>query len=392
MKALNYFELEAILAKLKDNLILAKLENVCVLEQSVFIKFYHKNYGIKWLLIDLKSPPIILLSDTKPLETKGLIKPISLFFKKHGFRKSVKNISLAIKPDRRVFFDLDNFKMEIILIDKAKNLKLFTSEKNMYFLKPREINKAVLTINKNIEVRTYDEIEKEYYLSKRLEKIKSTTVVTKKIEDSKVLEKLINTLSELKLKPYKDIINNLKNIKDLNQMDNLNTFSGYLDLTKSVHENLAILAKKNKTNQASILKLEKRVSDLKNNKATLVPKNKSILSELKIKGHRLQISDFLIEFGKNAKNNLDLLRAAKPWDLWMHLKNLPSSHILIRKNKKQRVNKEDLLKIAKYFLEKNRKFGSYEFVFSEVRFIHPIKGDKLGRVKMSKYQSFIIKI
>jgi len=42
---------------------------------------------------------------------------------------------------------------------------------------------------------------------------------------------------------------------------------------------------------------------------------------------------FKIMLGKNEKGNIELLKEAKKRDIWLHLKNIPSSHVIIRTNK-----------------------------------------------------------
>ena len=44
--------------------------------------------------------------------------------------------------------------------------------------------------------------------------------------------------------------------------------------------------------------------------------------------------DYKISIGKNQKGNLKLLKEAKMSDIWMHVKDIPSSHVIIRSDKK----------------------------------------------------------
>ena len=45
--------------------------------------------------------------------------------------------------------------------------------------------------------------------------------------------------------------------------------------------------------------------------------------------------DYKIMVGKNQKGNQKLLKEAKMSDIWMHIKDIPSSHVIIRSNKQQ---------------------------------------------------------
>jgi predicted ribosome quality control (RQC) complex YloA/Tae2 family protein len=42
---------------------------------------------------------------------------------------------------------------------------------------------------------------------------------------------------------------------------------------------------------------------------------------------------YKISLGKNEKGNIELLKSAKRSDIWLHLKDMPSTHVIIRTNK-----------------------------------------------------------
>ena len=46
------------------------------------------------------------------------------------------------------------------------------------------------------------------------------------------------------------------------------------------------------------------------------------------------LEGFKIMLGKNEKGNIELLKNAKKNDIWMHLKDMPSAHIIIKTDKK----------------------------------------------------------
>ncbi|HIP59025.1 MAG TPA: DUF814 domain-containing protein [Campylobacterales bacterium] len=46
------------------------------------------------------------------------------------------------------------------------------------------------------------------------------------------------------------------------------------------------------------------------------------------------IEGYKIRLGKNEKGNIALLKSAKMSDIWMHLKDMPSTHVIIRNDKK----------------------------------------------------------
>jgi predicted ribosome quality control (RQC) complex YloA/Tae2 family protein len=89
-----------------------------------------------------------------------------------------------------------------------------------------------------------------------------------------------------------------------------------------------------------------------------------------------------------------LLRKAKPWYLWMHLKDLPGNHLFVEKNKNRELNQKELLLAAKELIKfKKEKLSGENFPvqYTEVRFIRPIKGDKLGRVRVQQEQVLVVR-
>lgn len=105
--------------------------------------------------------------------------------------------------------------------------------------------------------------------------------------------------------------------------------------------------------------------------------------------------------GKSAKDNMGLLRQARPWDLWFHLKDWPSSHGVIFRNRGENLPQETLEAAARWlaqesFGEKSKsqspllKGEKLTVLFTECRFVRPIKGDRLGRVTYQEAKQFVI--
>ena len=62
------------------------------------------------------------------------------------------------------------------------------------------------------------------------------------------------------------------------------------------------------------------------------PKNQ-ISADLKSQYESFFVSGVKISVGKNKNENIALLRDAKANDIWMHLRNIPSSHLIIHCSK-----------------------------------------------------------
>ena len=90
--------------------------------------------------------------------------------------------------------------------------------------------------------------------------------------------------------------------------------------------------------------------------------------------------------GKNAKDNVQLLKSSQPWELWFHLKDYPSAYAITRRNKGVTIAHNEMIKMATWFATecfKNKKEKSpthIEVIVAETRFVKLLKGDRLGRV------------
>jgi predicted ribosome quality control (RQC) complex YloA/Tae2 family protein len=53
---------------------------------------------------------------------------------------------------------------------------------------------------------------------------------------------------------------------------------------------------------------------------------------MKIYTHTIGSINYTIKIGQNAKENWELIDNSEPFDLWFHLDNYPSSHVIISQN------------------------------------------------------------
>jgi|GEM_PF-1056954 len=109
------------------------------------------------------------------------------------------------------------------------------------------------------------------------------------------------------------------------------------------------------------------------------PENRPETRQLKLE------SGAIAWIGKSAADNLKLLRQARAWDFWLHLKDSPSAYAIVRREKNQKIPQAELDKIGVWLLSQSqlaKKSPSAEsdILVVECRYVRPIKGDKLGRV------------
>ncbi len=90
--------------------------------------------------------------------------------------------------------------------------------------------------------------------------------------------------------------------------------------------------------------------------------------------------------GKSAADNLALLRQAKAWDYWLHLRDYPGAHAIIHRQRDQLISEGEIFEVAEWVAKESLSSKSLlvgqkiAIVMVECRFVRPIKGDKLGRV------------
>jgi predicted ribosome quality control (RQC) complex YloA/Tae2 family protein len=122
----------------------------------------------------------------------------------------------------------------------------------------------------------------------------------------------------------------------------------------------------------------------------LLPKKaKSQRKKEKIKECELfWIDDYKVLIGRNAKENQALLKIAKSNDLWMHIRNIPSSHLII-KTDKQNLPQAVIEKAAKLCVDFSlTQAGDYEVDYCKRRFVKIQEG---ANVEYDKYQTIRVR-
>ena len=93
-----------------------------------------------------------------------------------------------------------------------------------------------------------------------------------------------------------------------------------------------------------------------------------------------------IKYGKNAKENWDLIENASPNDLWFHIDDYPSTHVILEYNESDNVNIEAYInECVELCIEKTPKIKSYIPKLNKVKVIYTKvenikKGKSVGEV------------
>jgi predicted ribosome quality control (RQC) complex YloA/Tae2 family protein len=122
----------------------------------------------------------------------------------------------------------------------------------------------------------------------------------------------------------------------------------------------------------------------------LIPKRaKSKKKKEKLKECELfWIDDYKVLVGRNSQENQKLLQLAKANDIWMHIRDIPSSHILI-KTDKQNLPKSVIESASKLCVDFSvKRAGEYEVDYTKRKFVKVQNG---SNVLYNKYETIRVR-
>jgi len=352
--------------------------------------------------------------------------------------KSDKVLIFTIKPksqykQKTIFFRLEftGKYTNAILLDENKvvieALRHIDASKSYRVVKP---NVALLPLKpfqaKKEEPQPFDV---EEFLEQNYKKLYEKKLQRKKLQKLHSIQKKIATLqknlqklpsaSELleKSDEYSKIANiilaNLHTIKPYDKSLKAFDFEGNeieialpQDIAKNrISEYFFNLAKRAKSKAKNITiekeNLEGKLSFFKNIKwaieqssdiyelELLVPKQaKSRQKKEKQRvGELFWIEGYKILVGRNAKENIELLKEAKANDIWMHVRDIPGSHVIIRTSK-QNLPESLLQSAAKLCVDfSTNKAGNYLVDYTKRKFVKLKEG---SNVEYDKYKTISV--
>jgi predicted ribosome quality control (RQC) complex YloA/Tae2 family protein len=101
-------------------------------------------------------------------------------------------------------------------------------------------------------------------------------------------------------------------------------------------------------------------------------------------GELFWIEDYKVLVGRNSSENQKLLEIAKANDIWMHIRDIPSSHVIIRTDK-QSLPESVIASAAKLCVDFSiQRAGDYEVDYTKRKFIRVQEG---SNVLYNQYQT-----
>jgi predicted ribosome quality control (RQC) complex YloA/Tae2 family protein len=411
------------------------LQDVWSSGDTLFLEFY-TSQGSLWLGLDLQieAPRLRVLAE-KPKSSKTP-KPAMLFVKAHFVPRRLTEFLVDTK-DRILMFQFDKAaetfskkskrslenKIEVILVPHAGNLRAFAGGKNISWHKPKELPHAELqseipafewdldAILESSRGKPQFENQKEESRSET-----ATVVLTAKAKElQKVIQKKSGALQK--------ILESLPQLEEIEQWIQLGEWLKWnsapspglrekFDAQKSLAENrdgafaqAKLLKRKregglerHKTLSLEIEKLRAQLETIDKEPQDLPAKPLGLKQKITYEGRTLHLEVGLqAVMGKSAKDNLSLLRKARAWDYWLHLRDYPSAHAIIFREKSQKVSELDLQKVGQWLVQQSlsKKVilsgGQFTALLAECRFVRPVKGSP-GKVIYQHERTFSIRM
>lgn len=422
LKSLKFSELEKIASEL-DLWSGAQVQEITGTSNEVGLRLHTKQENLfLWLDLNAQRPMLLGFSERFPFHRKQ-IKPVHLFMKAHVENAILKQARIKESAGRVLFacFEKDevNISIEIRLMPHARNLSVEVksvegkNDKSVSWAPLSELPPHVESqVDKANEDRSWKDISQEWLALRKSKKTQNSTeqnevkVLKKDLKKKeKAYEKVASLLNGKEEKLWLEVANWLQQNAVNEKLTDLHMpgeFSEKIDIQKSRIwniENCFEKFKKEKQKKQGRIKQKKLLADeidkikkaIEDPKPIKVQEQKSpnLLYQAQVKGRQKKLREGLIAYkGRSGKENILLLRKAKPWHLWIHLKEEPSAHIILSFNKKDKPSLQEVEKAFQWLVEEHfkkadlRNLGSKEEVIvAECRFVQPIKGDRLGRVR-----------
>lgn len=381
---------------------------------------------------------------TAKLTAKNYNAPFDFMLKKYFSNALIKEVKV-LENNRIMCFSVKadkaykSYENKIYFEFTGKNTNaIITNEKNLIIEALRHIDKSYRIIKPNVfleALKPYKMDENKELISdfyayfnekfhslneNKIKQIKALKIIQidKKIQNLKELyfnleeeEKLLNKALELR-KQADILFANLSVLKDYEREFELDDFEGKkinfkLELSpkesaNSFYKNAKKLEQKAKNLNIQRQNLKDKL-DFADNLKELLEKAKSefeleiLLPKKNIRKNQenkqdnaianFYFNEFKICVGKNEKGNENLLKSAKKNDLWFHVKDLPSSHVLIISNK-QKISEEAIEFAAKLCVSFSKlKKGSYWVDYTSKNFV---KIQQKALVNYTNFQSIMI--
>jgi hypothetical protein len=430
------------------------VQSVSFYDKTLVLKLW-QNHMSYLLLMSVRwgQQGVFLLNDHGKSKLKIDKKPIHLFATTHLKNCTLTDVSRDEDVGRQVHFlfsdhESDEIKVTVGLIPSSLNISIYKGVKSIHLQKPKESPEMKSMDLSQMKVRTLEDLKKPWLeelwpqlISKQKSKILLNLQETPHLNSSlnrfqlekepfdlvNKIEKKLESLLQKEIEKKKKVLIKVMGDKAEKMKDHFFDFANLLsvdpeqakqkypefyDDKKNIHKLKNEYFEKHKQVTGKRKRVEERVSILKDEIKTLesmteeewlkkrLSKNKSKPDfKSPVKTRKLELAPDLVAYlGKSAADNLKLLRSAKSWHMWFHIKDLPSAHMIVFKDKSRALSEDEIKKASIWLLSEvssntnDLKGQLFEVLMTECRHVKPIKGDKVGRVNYTHEQIYRLRL
>lgn len=283
-------------------------------------------------------------------------------------------------------------------------------------VKAQTINSDILTFlksNKNEENTRNLTNAKNSALQNLSQKIKKLLILKQNLPDKKTLESQSKNYAKIgELLPFNKnakIANNAIELNDYNGKKMIFFVDDNIDSSKNLINEFFTKSKKLKAKAQNISLqsqnlaeniafLESKINIINNakniNDINIImqkhKQNRAKKPDSTTKYESFFIENFKISIGKNANENIALLKDAKSEDIWMHIRDIPSSHLIIHSSKNTHIKDEILQKVGEILVGFAKlKGGNFLVDYTKRKFVKIKEG---ASVIYSNHRTITIKI
>lgn len=405
----------------------AQLQSAWTSGDLLFLEFY--KLQTLYLIFDLQMKhPFVVLTEKGPVKNFGVkkeVKPLGLFIQSNICNQHVTVFRVDPSWGRVLFVEfMPGHQIEFRLIPRAVNLLVFSAAKRISWRKPQELPlsqplQSVAASDASPGQTNWPERFEEWMqarwggqgrmslaakadalnpsehdraiLKKKvaLEKIRQEILAAELAAEWDVLRKLGEQLKSASYSLPEQWMSRIKASQRSQQIQEV------FDLAKQLEKK-----HQGKRERAAQLASEIELGAVaKANRGGAQKSDGDPLSKAKLKdvrSRRLDLGDGIEAImGKSAKDNLAILRQSKAWDLWLHLRDYPSAHAVIRKNRNDILSDRKLQQVVDWICQEHFRSQKVdlgqrlEVIVAECRHVKPIKGDSHGRVTYQNERIFI---
>ncbi len=422
-----------------QSLVGAQLQECLQTAAELGLGFYHERETL-WLWFDLEPlRPVVVRMKGKPPPRKKLQRPFTLFVRSRFLGRRLQSVRADLTRGRLLVFNFHraqdeeeqgSCEIEVRLFPHGQNVIARDGKKAVAENKPKDLP-TVQTHADASEGRSWEEIEGQWHARQSMSR-KPSSVANAHINEAAKLEKEWKRAIEKKEKGIERMREELQEkmnpvysrlgewLKANGTMelplDVPDEWRSLVDSEKSLSWNIENCfhrakenARKSEGTRARLALVENELTHLRAKGPASFAKRReqedkkegeNLLVRADARGRRHKLGDDLeVYVGKSAADNLALLRRAQPFDYWLHLREQPGSHAILRRTRTRNVTDQEFLEAGKWVIEQslNKRVSElkgerFDLLIVESRFVRPIKGDKLGRVNYTNDRVMTIRL